>query len=279
MKKLILIIKGFIIGTANIIPGVSGGTLMMSLGVFEDIIESVSHFFSNKKKNFMFLLYIFLGVTLSLIIMSRVVTFSLENFKLSTIMFFLALIIGGIPMLLKNVKSEKLKLKYIFAFLIPFVLVISMSLISDNGFTLSFSNMNFISYVSLFLVGVLAAASMIIPGLSGSFILILFGYYEPIMNSIKEFTSFYNLSSNLIILSIFGIGVLFGLFTIIKLIEYLLNKYKTITYCAILGFVTSSVIAIIITNFASGMIYTPMHIASSVILFVLGIIISLKLGE
>ncbi len=279
MKNMILIIKGFIIGISNIIPGVSGGTLMMSLGVFEDVIESVSHFFKNKKKHFMFLLYIFIGAILSIVLMSRVITYSLDNFKLPTIIFFVGLILGGLPMLISNVKSEKPKLINFIIFTITFSIVIIFSLLSSNSANISFTNMNLFSYILLCLVGLVAAVSMVVPGLSGSFMLILFGYYEPLMNTIKDFTSFNNIISNGIILFVFGIGVLLGIFIMIKAIEYLLNKYKVNTYYGILGFVVSSIYAILNTMYIDGFIASMGHVLCAVVLFIVGFFISFKLGE
>ncbi|MFI3260828.1 MAG: DUF368 domain-containing protein [bacterium] len=279
MEKLILIIKGFIIGAANIIPGVSGGTIMMSLGVFENILKSVNHFFEDVKGNFMYLLYIVIGAVFSLIIMSRVISYGLDNFNFQTVMLFIGLIVGGFPMLFKNVKGDKIRISYLLSFIIPFTLIITMSLFDPNGFAVTFINMNIFSYVSLLFMGMLAASSMIVPGLSGSFMLILFGYYEPIMNLIKDFTAFNNIVETGILLSVFGVGVLIGIFLIIRVLEVLLEKYNTLTYYMILGFVTSSVISIMITNFSSGVNLSLISISASILLFFVGFVVTYKLGE
>ena len=279
MKNLILIIKGFIIGVANIIPGVSGGTLMMSLNIFEDIISSVSHFFSNIKKNFWFLFYIAFGVLIALIVMSRVVTYSLAHFNVQTILFFIGLIVGGVPMLLKNVKNKKIDYKLLLSFIVPFVLVLFMTFYDGSVGVIDFTNLMIFDYIKLFLVGVIAAGAMVIPGLSGSFLLILFGYYEPIMNTIKMFTSFNDIFSNGIILFTFGVGVLLGLFIIIKLVEYLLNRFRVQTYYAILGFVLSSIVSILYINFYPSIDINLSVVISSTILFSLGVFTSIKLGD
>lgn len=279
MKKLILIIKGFIIGTANIVPGVSGGSLMMSLGIFEDIIYKVNHFLSDIKENIKYFLCIIFGILLSLIIMSRVITFSLDNYHIQTILFFVGLIIGGIPLIYKKINKNEFKTKYLLAFIIPFILIITLSLFPLSTGLVNLTNISFIEYIILFIVGLIAAASMVVPGLSGSFILILLGYYEPIINSIKDLTSLINIYDNFIILFIFGLGVLTGIFFIVKLIEILLDKYKNITYYAILGFILSSIISIFITNFSTGIDLSLSICICSVITFLIGSFIAYKLGE
>ncbi len=279
MKKLMLVIKGFFIGIANIIPGVSGGTLMISLGIFEELIEAVSHFFSNIKKNFNFLMWIFLGAGLSILLASRLVTYSLDNFRLPTILFFIGLIIGGVPMLSKTVKGNFKNVPNIIIFLIMFGIVMFMTFFEGGIDAVNFNDMNIMSYVILFLVGIIAAATMVVPGLSGSFMLILLGYYEPILNTIKEFTKFNDIISNGFILGVFGIGVLIGLILVVKLIEYLLDNFKVKTFFGILGFVFASIISITFTAYSDGLMFSAGQISFAIVLFITGFIISYKLGD
>ncbi len=279
MKQIKLILKGFFIGIANIIPGVSGGTLMISLGIFDELIKAISHFVNNIKENIKFLSLIGIGALLSIVLMSRIVTFGLENYKLSTILFFIGLIVGGIPMLYKKVKYEKKSMLNLSLFLIPFSLLMLMTFAEGGLSEVSFASMNIFSYILLFLIGIVAAATMVVPGLSGSFMLILLGYYEPILNAIKEFTGLNNVVDNVVILSVFGIGVLIGIILVAKLIEFLLKKYETKTYFVILGFVFGSIISIILTNLNEGLVLNLLHIILAIILSIAGFVISYKLGD
>ena len=123
----------------------------------------------------------------------------------------------------------------------------------------------------------LAAATMVIPGISGSFVLMLVGYYEPIVNTIKDLTNVSLLSHNLLILIPFGIGILIGIVLVAKLIEWLLSKYPIKTYYGVLGFVMASVVAIIkplISNSAN-----VIEIVISIILLIVGGVIAYKLGD
>ena len=124
MKHIVLGIKGFFIGLANIIPGVSGGTLAITLGIYEQLIGCISHIFKNLKENIKFLLPIGIGAVLSIVTLSHAISFSLENYVLPTILFFIGAILGGLPMLINKVSGYKLKISNIIIFIISFSLII-----------------------------------------------------------------------------------------------------------------------------------------------------------
>lgn len=283
-KNIMLVIKGFIMGIANIIPGVSGGTLALILGIYEEFIGAISHLFSNLKKNICFLIPIAIGMVLAILSLSHVIDYSYKHFPIPTCLFFVGLVLGGIPMLLNKVKGKKetKKISSYIIFLLTFALVIVMAcsdLIFGEGLKVSFNNMNLISYILLFLVGVVAAATMVIPGVSGSLVLMLLGYYYPVIAVIKEFTKFKNLGENIIILGTFGIGILVGIVLISKLIEFLFKKYEVKTYFGVLGFIVASVIAIPLSTLLEGsLVFSIPQILIGLIFVTLGIGISYKLG-
>ena len=287
MKNVMLVIKGFVMGIANIIPGVSGGTLALTLGIYEDFIGAISHFFSRLKENIKFLLPIFIGMGLSILTMSNVISTCFDKFPIPTTLFFMGLVIGGIPMLVSKVKDSKEKKQissYVIA-LITFSIVMIMAF-ADQIFAsgigeVSFQNMNILSYILLFVVGVIAAATMVIPGVSGSLVLMLLGYYLPIINVVKELTHFKNIFSNILIAGFFGIGILVGIVLISKLIEYLLEKYEKKTYFGVLGFIIASVIAIPVSvyNELGSITFSIPQILIGIIFLILGIGIGNKLGE
>lgn len=283
--NLVLVVKGFIMGIANIIPGVSGGTLALILGIYEDFIGAISHFFSNFKKNICFLAPIAIGILLAIASFSRVIDYSYKHYPIPTSLFFVGLVIGGIPMLYSKVKGKKevKQASSYLIFLLTFALVIFMacsSLIFGEGLKVSLSNMGFVNYLLLFLVGVIAAATMVIPGVSGSLVLMLLGYYYPVIAVIKEFTSLKNIGSNILILGVFGIGVLLGIVLISKLIEFLFNKYEAKTYFGVLGFIIASIIAIPISAMLNIKVsFDIIQILIGIIFLVFGYTISYKLGE
>lgn len=278
MKENIkLILKGMLIGIANIIPGVSGGTLMITLGIYEQIINTISHFFSNIKNNLKFIIPLGIGMVLSILLFSKIISIGLEKIPFATTLFFIGLILGGIPLLWKKVKLNSRKLSNILVFFITFLIVTIFAFLKSDNFIVSFTNLNLTSIIMLFLVGIIASSTMIIPGISGSFVLMLLGYYEPIINTIKSLTNFNLLGHNLLILIPFGIGIIIGIILVAKLIEFLLKKYEIKTYYGVLGFVLASMIAIIkpILNIE----LTVIEVIIAIILSFLGFITAYKLGE
>lgn len=276
-NKIILAIKGFIFGIANIIPGVSGGTMALTMGIYEELISSISHFFEKPKKSIIFLLPFAIGAALSILLMSKLISFSLDKFPFPTTIFFTGLIIGGIPLLTKKIQKEKVKPLNIIFLLITFSVVITMAFMKEGTNVVSLANPTISTMLVLALVGMVVAATMVIPGVSGSFVLMLLGYYEPIVNTIGNITDFSLLATNLMILAPFGIGVLVGIVLIAKLIEYLFKKHETSTYYAILGFIAASVITLGMNAFSVDK--TALQVIFGIALFIIGSIIGFKLGD
>lgn len=277
MKENILtMLKGFVLGIANIIPGVSGGTLAITLGIYEKLIETISHLKNRFKENFKFILFLVLGVGISLLVCSNIVSFCLEKYPFATILFFIGIILGGVPNLFNKVKNT-FKVSNLMIFLITFSIVMLMTFLSVKDKNVSLESLNLIKIVILFFSGFIASASMLLPGISGSFVLMLIGFYEPIINSIKDLTRFNNLTHNIIILSSMGIGIIVGIIVAAKLIEWLLKKYEIPTYYGILGFVIASIISIFITalSYSVGVIQAIV----GVILLIIGIMISRVIGD
>ena len=279
-KNISLVIKGFIIGIANIIPGVSGGTLAITLGIYEKLIETIGHFFSNLKENLKFLIPIGVGAGLSIVVLSNIIKYSLKYYKLPTTLFFVGLIVGGLPLLVKKIKEDKNYKKdysnYV-VLVITFVLVAMFAFMKDSGAKVVLEHMMFIDYLKLFLVGVVAAGTMVIPGISGSFVLMLLGYYEPIINVISDVTHFNNIINNGLIILPFGLGIIIGIVVIARIIEYLLSKQPIKTYYGIIGFVCASLIAILMPLFS--LTFSIANILIGLVLMFVGIIIAYKLGD
>lgn len=278
MKNNIMnVLKGMIIGVANIIPGVSGGTLMIILGIYEDVINTISHFFSNFKKNILFILPLGIGMIISILLLSKVISFSLEKYPFATTIFFIGLIIGGLPLLWKRASASKNKLSNWLVFLITFGIVLLFTFIKGNDAVVSLTNLDLLGYFKLFIIGIISAATMVIPGISGSFVLMLLGYYEPIVNTIRDLTKFSNLGNNILILIPFGIGIIIGIVLVAKVLEFLFKKYPVKTNYGVLGFVIASIISIVIPILNVHPSILEVFIA--IILFILGGIVSYKLGE
>lgn len=275
--KILLVLKGFLLGIANVIPGVSGGTLALTLGIYQDLIGAISHLFKNLKKNLKFLIPLGIGMVIAILLGSKVITFCLDKFALPTTLFFIGLIVGGIPLLTKKVKGRRLKPLNLAVFLLTFGIVMIMTFLNAGNNAVDLSNMSVIQFILLMIVGMVAAATMVIPGVSGSFVLMLLGYYKPVMATLGNLTDFSLLGHNILVLAPFGIGLLIGIVGIAKLIEFLLKKYEISTYYGIIGFVTASVIGLGIG--LVGVPTTTLQVLAGLVLFVIAFIIGYKLGD
>lgn len=244
--------KGIIIGIANIIPGVSGGTLAVTMGIYDKIISAVTHLFQNPKKSILTLFPYGIGAVVGIIGLSFSIEWLFLNYPLQTNLFFIGLILGSVPMLYQNVKGKKFTAGYSLTFLVMFGLVVGISLMNGKSMTQVSFTIDLIGFIKLFIVGMIASATMVIPGVSGSMVLTVMGYYLPIIETINQsikylaqlnFVAFFQTAALLIP---FGLGVIIGIFLIAKLIEILFRKAKVFVYWAILGLVISSPIAILI---------------------------------
>ena len=276
-NKLLYVIKGFFFGVANIIPGVSGGTIAITMGIYEDMISSISGFLKNPKKSIMYLLPIGIGAVLSILLMSKIISFCLDRFPAPTNLFFIGLIVGGIPLLTRKVKGAKFNPINAFLLLLTFSIIMFMTFSDGGGSNMDLSNVTFGKMILLFIVGMIAAGCMVIPGISGSFVLMLLGAYKPVISVIGDLTNFSNLGHNLSILIPFGIGVVVGIILIAKILEFLFNKYEVSTYYAILGFILASVITLAVT--VIGVHASVIEIIVGIVLFAVGSTIGYKLGE
>ena len=257
---LLNFIKGFILGIANVIPGVSGGTMAVSMGLYELILSSIGNFFKDIKGNFIKLLPIILGILVAIVSTSKLVTYALTNYKAQTLCLFIGLIFGGVSLIMRKIKGKGSKINYLIFFVI-FFFVISLNFLKTGLIEISFTNMGIIDYLLLLLMGFIASSAMVIPGISGSFILMVLGYYDKIIYTVSTITDFSKLGSNLLILVPFGIGVIIGIVFMAKLITNLIKKYETKTYFAIMGFVLSSVVVLLLqlTDFK----FTFINVATS----------------
>ena len=277
--------KGAVIGIANIIPGVSGGTMAVTMGIYDKLIYCLTHLFKEFKKSIKFLIPILLGAAVALVAGSFGIEFLFRKFPVPTNLFFIGLILGGLPMMTKKVKGQKIKVGHMISLIAFFALVVVMGLMGDKEGRAVDLSFNFLNVIILFIVGVIASATMVIPGVSGSMVLLLLGFYNPIIAQINDFIrsltsgDFAGVLKGCGILVPFGIGVVIGIFAIAKLIEIIFEKFPLYANWAIIGLIVASPFAIIFNNLASFSGVTVLTVVSSVITFAVGFFVALKLGE
>ena len=296
MKWFLDVLRGMVIGLANVIPGVSGGTMMVSMGIYDKLIWSINNLFKKFKECFKVLLPYLVGMGLAIILGSVALKVAFEQYPLPTNTLFIGLILGSLPIILKQIKGAKINALCVIIFLLFAAIVIVPKVIANN--TLVGANekggnqwaetglpLDVLHIIIYFLLGVIASASMVIPGISGSMMLKIFGYYEPIVTTtiggtFKEAIPAGNwglVLHNVAVLLPFAIGIVVGIFGVAKLIEFLLKKWKVYTYCGILGMVLASPVVILMdASIFAG--FNWIIGAVSVIALVLGVFIAMKLG-
>ena len=282
MKWFLDVLRGMVIGLANVIPGASGGTMMVSMGIYDKLIYSINNLFKKFKECFKILLPYLVGMLLAIVLGAFALKAAFKNYPLPTNALFIGLILGSLPFILKEMKGEKIGWQGIAAFVLLFALVVFLKAIEANNVTKV--SLNIGTVLLMLLLGAICSAAMVIPGVSGSMILKTLGYYEPVVteaipNLIKGVThgDWSMALQNLGILLPFAIGIVAGIFGIAKLIEVLMKKWKGRTYCGILGMVVASPVVILM----DGSIYEGFNwiiCVVSVVALGLGVLIASKLG-
>lgn len=231
-----IILFGMIIGIANIIPGVSGGTMAVILKIYDKIIDSISNLRTKPKSSIEFLAKIGIGAGIGIVLFANVIDFCLQNFEIATNCVFVGLILGSIPMI-KNKIDENNKTKSgTIVFAISFLIMLSMKINISGEDAQIIRTLSAISFTKLFVASFFSAGSMIIPGISGSFILLLLGAYTSVLTAISE--------RNILILIPVGLGCMAGVLVCAKVIDILFKNLPYQTYMAILGLMIGSIVII-----------------------------------
>lgn len=228
---LIIILKGFIIGSSMSVPGISGGTMAILLGIYDKLIGSISNFFSDIKGNSIFLFKALLGTFLGIGSLAFVIQWLLLKYPIYISFFFLGAVIGGVPALFKKTKEKTLKLSSILYMILGFLTVIFISSIPIGSFNIV-SGTGFVHYLMVLITGVIIAIALILPGISTSHMLLILGMYDTLLKAITTFDILY--------IGILGVSTVIGVFLITKPIEWTMNTFTKQTYFVIIGFVLGS---------------------------------------
>lgn len=256
MEFFINIIKGMMIGIANVIPGVSGGTMAVSLGIYDRLIGCISGLTKRFRESIAFLIPILIGCVIGIAGFTYAIEYLLDKHTFVTCMAFVGLILGGLPMILKAMNRKMQDSRRgigVFGILIlflAFAVSAGLPLLKASDDVMSTIPVSASSMAVLFILGIVASATMVVPGVSGSMMLMIFGYYYGIINAITGFLDalramdMAGLKEGVLLLAPFGIGILIGIILIAKLISFLFDRFGVQTYCAILGLVIASPFAI-----------------------------------
>ena len=277
MKTHILnILKGICIGIANVIPGFSGGTMAVMMKIYDLFVYAFANIFNDFKNVVKKCWSLFIGILLGILVALVTIVKLLELIPFITIMFFVGLILGSMPQIYNKVKKQKINVADILGFVLAIALLVALPLIPKSEVEATY---NIWVYIIMFVLGVVCSSAMVIPGVSGSLVLMAFGYYAFFMTTMKEYlVNILNFSASnywgmFITLASFALGCVFGLVFISKLISKLTEKYPKTVYYTILGLLVASPFSIIFAALTDEA-YTVIFNASTIIFS----IISLSLG-
>ena len=284
-----IFINGLAFGITQIIPGISGGTIAIILGFYNRIIESVNNFNKDRRGHLKFLVPFLLGVAFGIIAFSSLINYLLTNFSLPLMGFFIGMIVGIIPLIYKKAAESKLRARQLALIIMSVALLIIISHFrvppaADPEYIISTMGVPFMLF--LFFAGLTAAAGLITPGISGSFILLIFGVYHVVTFSVSSIRHLLTDISNLAlwldiikVLAPFAIGVIIGGLAMARLVEKLLKNYSQTVYSIILGLLIGSVYALLNEpiTFQSGV--SAIIIIISGVLFLSGCAASFFIGK
>lgn len=261
------IYRGILMGASDVIPGVSGGTIAVLLGIYDQFIAAINGLFSKDwKKHILFLVPLGIGMGIAVLALSRMIKWLFEHHPVPTQFFFLGLIIGIIPFLFREAKQISIfKTHHIIILVIGIGLCMSLVFL-DTSETAIVQNIGMREYTLLFFAGMLASAAMILPGISGSFVLLVIGYYHTVIDAVS------NLKLNILLIT--GFGVIFGILFMSKLINYFMQQFKMATYSLIIGLVIGSII-VVFPGFPS----YGFEITISILTFAIGLFAAYILGR
>lgn len=270
--------NGFCMALADSVPGVSGGTIAFLLGFYDKFINSLDDFFrgslKQKKSALTFLIKLGIGWVIGFLAAATVLSnlFTTKIYSMSSL--FIGFIVAAIPLIIKEeLDSFKGQYKNIIFLILGALLVVGITLLNGaSSLNVDLANPNVFTYLYVLVAAAIAITAMVLPGISGSTLLLVFGLYIPIMNSIKELLKF-NLSV-LPILIVFGVGVLFGIVFFVKLLRIGLKKYRSQICYAIVGMMIASLFSIVM---GPTTLEEPLKMLTfktfDILFFILGIII------
>ena len=270
---------GIAVGIANIIPGISGGTMMVIFGLFDKLAYSISDIFKKKtdtrKQSIIYVLKVLIGVGVGLIGFAKILGYTLEHMEAETIFWFMGLIIFSVPLIYnKEMKNEKFNIVY---FLIGVAIIGLLEYFNlHGGISKVTDDSGFMNMLILFGLGRVGGVTMIFPGISGSMIMLVLGRYDLIRGYVADITKF---DMNIYVkLGIFGVGALIGIVVSSKILTKLLKDHKGNTMSLILGFILASAL-ILPMNLENSITFTTEKVCGLIVAFVLGGIVIYYLNK
>jgi len=234
-RSISRIIKGFVVGASMLVPGVSGGTMAIILGIYDELIHAISTLRQNLKENVVLLGTFVLAGILGILLFSRPMLAAITLWNKPMMFLFLGAILGSIPPLYRKVRISRIKPVNIAVALIGACIGISTRYLPEGLFQLS-SGFDLFNFSMLVLAGVIIAVALILPGISASYVLLMMGMYHLTLVAIKEF--------NVLYLVPLVVGILGGTFLTAGILERAMKRHPQFTYMLIIGFMLGSLVQV-----------------------------------
>lgn len=287
MKYVIAILKGILVGLAVLIPGVSGGSMIMTMGIYEQAISITSRDKKVRRAAIVFLIPYVVGIVVGILGLAFVIQWLMKRYLFETALCFIGMILGSLPMLYQKVKGQKFSIIGAVMFVLMVGIMIALPHLSGNAGGEGKLTMSVWGAVVAVVLGFIGAGTMIVPGISGSMVMLVLGYYNDIISHItglKEILKGGSLGGTAFLdhafaLGFFAIGALLGLLAVSRWIKWLLGRHAVPTYYAIMGLMLASPYPIFIK---SGLNFAGMgagHLVAGAITLVLGFALALFLDK
>lgn len=239
-------LKGLGVGVAFLIPGVSAGTMAIIFNLYDKIVNAINNLFKHFVTSLKILLPIVGGIIASILICWYPFKLAFDHIMLAIITLFVGFIIGNFPVLTKEVKNIKIKKRYLLALLIGFIVAVSLGVLSiyfEIDIQAFYDARPWWLYLVLIVAGIIPGIALVVPGISGSMVMIVLGFYKPSINLITNFVEWTNVGSTVGLFFSLGIGVVIGILIASKFMSYFLEKHRVITFYIIMGIIMGSIIS------------------------------------
>ena len=281
------LLKGLAIGTAAIIPGISGGTIAFMLGIYDQIIEAIVSLRRHTKKSLELLLPVGIGIVVAIGLLTYPMGLALIYAPFPTVTLFAGFILGSLPQLIKDLPVTLNLRAWVFLF-VPAIIAMLLgvfSVIGELDATSVLTGDAFLPKLSLIVVAFLGVSAFVVPGISGSMLLLSIGFYEPILSSLRRLLdNLFDLNGlipEVINFGLLGVGALVGFVVISVVMKWLLTHHRQDVNLAVFGFILGSLVAIFY-NYEMVPVYEQLDVfmvVLGVITLTLGVYISLELNK
>ena len=282
--SIINVVKSFFIGIALVIPGLSGSIFAVVVGLYEDIINAISSFSKDIKVNIKFLLPVALGCVMGILASTKAVLWLCENYQLQSYMFFIGLVLGSVPLIWRKMSKIEFKAVYLILSVLSFAAILLTSggsSDSEKSYIAIQTLSGLPDFLTLTLAGIISVSLMMIPGISGSVMLMVIGQYGTVYNAVGssldflmyvikgDFTMAAECFMTVALIIPFLLGALIGIVIIAKILSFLLKKWESLVYYCVLGLIGG---AIVVLALEGGVVDITGNISTNILKIVIGII-------